>query len=152
MTRGGNVFKKSKELFDYYYYRITKFYLTSRYRGYRFYNTRICGGLSFQLLSLLFMSLLICPLSAILRVDLISRQLFWWKNNTPAAWIVIVFWILGEIYGNESRFQTLSLQYCNELNSKAKGWLIAGIILAVILLFIFALWAFIRPLHVASGA
>ena len=74
----------SKELLDYCFYRITRFYLTHDSKYVKFYSTQYGGGLTFGLLGFLFVSLVLCPLSALLKVNLIAYRLFWFDKNTPA--------------------------------------------------------------------
>lgn len=141
------ILRKALAVLDYCFYRITYFYLSSRYNGYRYYNTRICGGITFIILAFLFLSIVLCPLSAIVKTDLITYPLFWWKRNTPAAWIILLFYISGNIYGSKDRYQRLSERYRGESLSKMKGWGVAGIIVMVFVIYCVSILLFVRPLH-----
>lgn len=139
---------KLKDAFGYFYYRITRFYLKHDSSRIHFYNTHYGGIIAFGLLAILLTAVIICPVSFLIRVDLISYKLFWWKGNTPYVWFVIVLCFFGGKYGSKSRYQALCDRYNDEPFFLLKGFGVIGTIIAILLLFALSIWIFVRPLHV----
>lgn len=140
----------SKELLDYCFYRITRFYLTHDSKYVKFYSTQYGGGLTFGLLGFLFVSLVLCPLSALLKVNLIAYRLFWFDKNTPAVCVVLLFMIIGNIYGTKGRYKALCEKYADDPKEKIRGWGVVGLIVAVFMIYGLSLWIFVRPLRIAA--
>lgn len=141
------IINTSREVFDYIYYRITRFYLTRDSSRIKFYSTQNGGIIVFGLLAFLFSAVVLCPLSSIVKVDLLGYKLFWWKWNTPFTWIVISFCVFGKYYGSKSRYQALCERYDNEPHSTLKGWGIVALIISIFVIYGISAWLFVRPLH-----
>ena len=145
----GRVVRFFKDLLGYCYYRITRFYVNSKFKGYRFYTTRVCGGLTFILWSVLFIAVVLCPLSAIIKVNLITYKLFLFDQNTPVLWTIIIFAVLGDFYGSKERYNALCLKYAGDPKEKIRGCGVVGFVFLSFALLGLSMWLFERPLDVA---
>ncbi|KAA6302465.1 MAG: hypothetical protein EZS26_001297 [Candidatus Ordinivivax streblomastigis] len=99
-----------KTLFDYCYYRISKFYKSFGESGYHFSGGVVLFGcIGFNLLSL-----------CIFILSLFDREI----NLAFIYIVVIITGIFGLIFSSKKKYQNLEKQYKNEENSKLKGWLV----------------------------
>lgn len=143
------------DLIDYCSYRVSRFYIDndfgmrhSKKRGRAeksfFYDGKHGGLIVWEVICVYFMALVLCPLSYLLKVNLVFSVVL--KDIPLAVFYIIISFFIGLFYTSKEKFAILNKQCRNEPHKTLKGWLVFLFCIGAIILFVLSVWLFLIPL------